>query len=80
MKSCADWGNGQGNSARCFLYFPNEINSLGRHFGSHQPPHPSVPLGPMPGRTSRNINDFSGRLSREVSGRLTEAQRKQGNM
>lgn len=30
MKARADWGNRQGNSARCSLYFPNEINSLGR--------------------------------------------------
>src|SRR3990167_8691528 len=38
MKSPADWGNRQGNSARCFLYFLNEINDLVRHFESHQPP------------------------------------------
>lgn len=30
MKSRVDWGNIPGNSARCFLYFLNEINSLGR--------------------------------------------------
>ena len=42
MKSRADWGNRQGNSARCFLNVPNEINSLGRHFESHSHPirHP----------------------------------------
>jgi hypothetical protein len=28
MKSRADWGNRQGNSARCFLYSLNEINDL----------------------------------------------------
>jgi len=38
MKSRTDWGNRQGNSERCFLYFLNEINSLGRRFVSHQPP------------------------------------------
>lgn len=32
MKSRADWGNRQGNSARCFLYVLNEINNLGRQF------------------------------------------------
>jgi len=32
MKSRADWGNRQGNSARCFLHFLNEINDLVRHF------------------------------------------------
>ena len=46
MKSRADWGNRQGNSARCFLYFLNEINSLGRQFGSHQPPQT---IGKKPG-------------------------------
>ena len=40
MKSRADWGNRQGNSERCFLYFLNEINDLVCHFESHQPPHP----------------------------------------
>jgi len=39
MKSRADWGNRQGNCARCFLYFLIEINSLSSHFKSHQPPH-----------------------------------------
>lgn len=38
MKSRTDWGNRQGNSARCFLYFLNEINDLVRYFESHQPP------------------------------------------
>lgn len=38
MKSRADWENRQGNRARCFLCFLNEINSLGCHFESHQPP------------------------------------------
>ena len=38
MKSRADWGNRQGNSARCSLYFLNEINDLVRYFESHQPP------------------------------------------
>lgn len=40
MKSRADWGNRQGNSARCFLKFLNAINSLHCRFDSHQPPHP----------------------------------------
>jgi hypothetical protein len=40
MKSPADWGN----SATFFLHFPNEINNLDRHFESHQPPHPALPL------------------------------------
>ena len=35
-KSRADWGNRQGNSARCFLHSLNEIESLGRRFVSHQ--------------------------------------------
>ena len=51
MKSRADWGNRQGNSARCFLYFLNEINDLVRHFESHQPPqvtvHATAPTGPL---------------------------------
>jgi len=42
MKSRTDWGNRQGNSARCFLYFLNEINDLVRYFESHQPPQKVV--------------------------------------
>jgi hypothetical protein len=44
MKSRADWGNRQGNSATCFLNFLNEISNLDRYFESHQP-HPSVSSG-----------------------------------
>ncbi len=43
MKSRADWGNRQGNSARCFLNVLNEINNLGRHFEPYQP-HPDALL------------------------------------
>jgi hypothetical protein len=50
MKSRTDWGNRQGNSARCFLYFLNEINDLVRYFESHQPPLHPEPL---------QINDLS---------------------
>jgi len=35
MTSRADWGNRKGNSAMCFLNFPNEINNLVRRFESH---------------------------------------------
>ena len=38
MKSRADWGNSQGNSATCFLHFLNAINDLVCHFESHEPP------------------------------------------
>jgi hypothetical protein len=42
MKSRADRGNRQGNSARCFLYFLNEINDLVRYFESHQLQRPLI--------------------------------------
>lgn len=58
-------GNRQGNSARCFLYFLNEINSLGCHFEPHQPPHLPVSQHPTKGQTSCKINGFAGRLRQE---------------
>lgn len=36
--SHADKGNRRGNKSVFLGTFPNEINSLGRRFGSHQPP------------------------------------------
>ena len=74
--SHADKGNRRGNKSVFLGAFPNEINSLGRRFGSHQPPHPSVSSGPMPDRTSRQINDLASRLSQEGSCRPTAVQRK----
>ena len=47
MKSRADWGNRQGNSERCFLYFLNEINDLVCHFESHQPPQVTFVQRPL---------------------------------
>lgn len=44
--SRADWGNRQGNSTDSLGSFPNEINSLGRRFGSHQPPQVTPILRP----------------------------------
>lgn len=42
--SHADKGNRRGNKSVFLGAFPNEINSLGRRFGSHQPPHhPKAP-------------------------------------
>ena len=38
--SHADKGNRRGNSAVSLVSFLNEINSLGRRFGSHQPDLP----------------------------------------
>ena len=38
--SHADKGNRRGNKSVFLGAFPNEINSLGRRFVSHQPPHP----------------------------------------
>lgn len=40
--SHADKGNRRGNKSVFLRAFPNEINSLGRRFVSHQPPHPSM--------------------------------------
>lgn len=61
MKSRADWGNRQGNSARCFLYFLNEINDLVSHFEPHQPPHSLIPRLPLPGsqhfRIAHHVQD-----------------------
>ena len=37
--SHADKGNRRGNKSVFLGAFPNEINSLGRRFVSHQPPH-----------------------------------------
>lgn len=37
--SHADKGNRRGNESVFLCAFPNEINSLGRRFVSHQPPH-----------------------------------------
>ena len=49
--SHADKGNRRGNKSVFLGAFPNEINSLGRRFVSHQPPH-LIPLmnGPFGGR------------------------------
>ena len=44
--SHADKGNRRGNKSVFLGAFPNEINSLGRRFGSHQPPHQSRPFAP----------------------------------
>lgn len=51
--SHADKGNRRGNKSVFLGAFPNEINSLGRRFVSHQPPHRTpltrkalVPAGP----------------------------------
>jgi hypothetical protein len=37
--SRSGWGNRWGNETLASAVFPNEINSLGRRFVSHQPPH-----------------------------------------
>jgi len=39
--SRSGWGNRWGNETLASAVFPNEINSLGRRFVSHQPPHPA---------------------------------------
>ena len=36
--SRSGWGNRWGNETLASAVFPNEINSLGRRFVSHQPP------------------------------------------
>ena len=64
LTSRADWGNRQGNSATCFPYFPNEINSLGRRFVFHQPPHPVNARLPT--------SDAVSCASRAVRGELAE--------
>jgi hypothetical protein len=37
--SGSGWGNRWGNETLASAVFPNETNSLGRRFVSHQPPH-----------------------------------------
>lgn len=48
--SHADKGNRRGNKSVFLGAFPNEINSLGRRFVSHQPPQvtpgPALPAAP----------------------------------
>lgn len=61
MKSRADWGNRQGNSERCFLYFLNEINDLVCHFEFHQPPQNS-PLEPTAYDDSEILGDKLGTI------------------
>lgn len=45
--SHADKGNRRGNKSVFLGAFPNEINSLGRRFGSHQPPQVILPQRPL---------------------------------
>lgn len=71
--SHADKGNRRGNKSVFLGAFPNEINSLGRRFVSHQPPHPSISSGSVADRNYRQINDLVGRLSQEGTCRLTAA-------
>ena len=59
MKSRADWGNRQGNSARCFLVFLNEINDFVRHFESRQP----TPLFLSVSTETRTCAAISSRIS-----------------
>lgn len=52
MTAHAEWGNRRGNGSLSLGGFLNEINSLGRRFATHQPPHRSLvvdgPSGPFP--------------------------------
>lgn len=44
--SLVDKGNRRGNKSVFLRPFPNKINSLGRRFVSHQPPHCTPALHP----------------------------------
>jgi len=63
--SHADKGNRLGNKSVFLGAFPNEINSLGRRFVSHQPPQVTLGASPSSGRSSLGEGPLSLRLDVE---------------
>lgn len=57
--SHADKGNRRGNKSVFLGAFPNEINSLGRRFGSHQPPQVTPGASPSCGPSSQGEGPLS---------------------
>ena len=57
--SHADKGNRRGNKSVFLRAFPNEINSLGRRFVSHQPPQVTPGASPPSGPSSQGAGPLS---------------------